>query len=145
MPAVDTALAALPPGKEGTGSALSATLRQAGGAIGIALLGSLLTQVFTGRLDTRALPGDAADSARESVIAAQAVAARLDLPHLARSAEAAFTDGMTAVLLLCGITGLAAAVLAAFTLPDDRPAPAVHPRTPDVTQTLPTVADGRRQ
>ncbi|MGX1915368.1 MFS transporter [Streptomyces phaeochromogenes] len=120
VPALDAALAALPKGKEGTGSGLNTTLRQVGGAIGIALLGSVLSAVFADRLDTSGVPPEAAEAADESVVAAQTVAAQLDLPQLARSAESAFVDGMSMVLLVCGIAGVLAAALAAAKLPDSR-------------------------
>ncbi|WP_181786421.1 MFS transporter [Streptomyces phytophilus] len=118
--ALDTALGVLPKGKEGTGSSLSTTLRQVGGAIGIALLGSVLNAVFTSKVDTSGVPAEAADAAEESVVAAQAVAAQLDVPQLAQSAESAFVSGMSAVLLICGIAGVLAAVLAAFKLPHSK-------------------------
>ncbi|MFD0319231.1 DHA2 family efflux MFS transporter permease subunit [Streptomyces flavalbus] len=147
VPALDTALAVLPQGKEGTGSGLNTTLRQVGGAIGIALLGSVLSGVFADRLDTSGVPAEAADAADESVVAAQAVAAQLDLPALARSAESAFVDGMSTVMLVCGIAGVLAAALAALKLPDSRPASKdgdTHKEQP-VPDTLSDIADGARQ
>jgi EmrB/QacA subfamily drug resistance transporter len=120
VPALDTALGVLPKGKEGTGSGLNTTLRQVGGAIGIALLGSVLNAVFTDRLDTTGVPAQAADAAEESVVAAQHVAGQLNLPELASSAESAFVHGMSTVLLVCGVAGVLAAALAVFKLPDSR-------------------------
>lgn len=147
VPALDTALGVLPKGKEGTGSGLNTTLRQVGGAIGIALLGSVLNGVFADRVDTGGIPSEAAEAAEESVVAAQMVAARLDLPELARSAESAFVEGMGAVLLVCAIAGVVAAALAAFKLPDSRHA---APGAQDAEQQPETeassgIADGARQ
>ncbi|GGU06203.1 MFS transporter [Actinomadura livida] len=119
MPAMDKALAALPKGREGIGTGLLTTLRQVGGAIGVALLGSLLNAIFKDRIDTAGLPAEAADAAGQSVVAAQAVAGQLNMPQLAQSAESAFIDGMGLVLLVSGIAALAMAVLGAFVLPDD--------------------------
>jgi EmrB/QacA subfamily drug resistance transporter len=120
MPAIDNALAAVPRGREGTGTGLLTTLRQVGGAIGVALLGSMLNAVFTDRIDTKGVPAAAAATAEKSVVAAQAVAARLDMPQLAESAKSAYVHGMGLVLLVCGIAALATAVLGAFVLQDDR-------------------------
>jgi EmrB/QacA subfamily drug resistance transporter len=131
MPALDNALAALPENRAGTGTGLMTTLRQVGGALGIALLGSLLNGVFTDRLDTEGLPPEAAGAAEESVVAAQGVAAKLDLPQLARSAESAFVHGLEVVLLVCGVAALAAAVLAAFVLPGDRKGKQTEDPSPD--------------
>ncbi|MEX1656949.1 MFS transporter [Streptomyces pseudovenezuelae] len=122
VPSLDSALATLPKGKEGTGSGLNTTLRQVGGAIGIALLGSLLNAGFKDRIDTEGVPAEAADKAKESVVAAEAIAARLKMPQLMDSAQSAFVHGMGLVFVVCGIAGLLAAVLAAVKLPNDRKA-----------------------
>ena len=120
VPAMDGALAALPASHAGSGSGLLMTVRQTGAAIGVALLGSLLSGTYTEKLDTDGLPHAAAQAAGDSVIAAHAVAERLDSAALAASADAAFVDGMTRVLTVCGVAALAAALLMAGLLPDRR-------------------------
>jgi EmrB/QacA subfamily drug resistance transporter len=143
MPAMDNALAALPSGREGTGTGLLTTLRQVGGAIGVALLGSMLNAVFTDRIDTAGLPAAAAEAAEKSVVAAQAVAARLGLPQLAESAESAYVHGMGLVLLVCGIAALATAVLSAFVLPDHREGDETGDQA--LVESRPGPVDGARQ
>ncbi|WP_331725835.1 MFS transporter (plasmid) [Streptomyces xanthophaeus] len=147
VPALDTALGVLPKGKEGTGSGLNTTLRQVGGAIGIALLGSVLAAVFTDRIDTSGLPPEAAEAAEESVVAAQAVATQLNLPQLAESAQSAFVSGMSGVLLVCGIAGVIAAALAAFKLPDSRTTKKTEDEAEEqpVPRALSDIGDGARQ
>ncbi|WBB63478.1 MFS transporter [Streptomyces sp. WMMC500] len=120
VPTMDAALGALPSGRAGGGTGLLITLRQVGGAMGVALLGSLLNGVFTDRLDTEGVPEAAAEKARESVVAAHAVAERLGAPRLAESADAAYVDGMGQGLLVCGIAALLTAVVTAVRLPDGR-------------------------
>lgn len=120
VPAMDGALAALPASHAGSGSGLLMTVRQTGAAIGVALLGSLLSGTYAEKLDTDGLPHAAAQAAGDSVIAAHAVAERLDSAALAASADAAFVDGMTRVLTVCGVAALAAALLMAGLLPDRR-------------------------
>lgn len=93
------------------------TLRQVGGAIGIALLGSLLAGAFRDRLDTAALPAAAADTAGDSVVAAHLVAERAGAADLLTSANASYVHGMGLVLLVCGAAALVAALLAAAFLP----------------------------
>lgn len=122
VPAMDAALGGIPADAAGSGSALLMTLRQVGGAIGIALLGSLVADVYAGRLDTAGLPAPAADAARETLSGAHAVADRLGLPELARAADAAYLDGMSPALVICGIAALTTAALVALFLPDARPA-----------------------
>ncbi|MEV6839362.1 MFS transporter [Streptomyces sp. NPDC051133] len=118
VPAMDGALGTLPADRAGSGSGLLMTLRQVGGAVGIALLGSLLASAFRDRLDVTGLPSPAAHTAGESVVAAHGVAARTHSAHLAASADTAFVHGMTLVLLVCGIASLVAALLAALFLPN---------------------------
>ncbi|MBB5938236.1 MFS transporter [Streptomyces zagrosensis] len=133
VPAMDAALGTLPRDRAGSGSGLLMTLRQFGGAIGVALLGSLLADAYRDRLRTDGLPHAAADKAGDSVVAAHQVADAMKDPQLAESANSAYVHGMNLVLTVCGATALAAAVLIAFFLPDHRvprPAPegAPHPK-----------------
>ncbi|MER6571954.1 MFS transporter [Streptomyces sp. NPDC001093] len=118
VPAMDGALGTLPADRAGSGSGLLMTFRQVGGAVGIALLGSLLASAFRDRLDVTGLPGQAAHTAGESVVAAHAVAAHTGSARLAASADSAYVHGMTVVLLVCGLASLVAALLAALLLPN---------------------------
>ncbi|MEV5316518.1 MFS transporter [Streptomyces sp. NPDC052687] len=124
VPAMDGALSTLPADRAGSGSGLLMTLRQVGGAIGIALLGSLLSGAFQDRLDVAGLPERAADTAGESVVAAHLVAERADAPDVIASANVAYTHGMAQVLLVCALVSLASALLVAAFLPAARSAPA---------------------
>ncbi|UNO40186.1 MFS transporter [Streptomyces sp. MST-110588] len=117
VPAMDAALGMLPRERAGSGSGLLLTVRQFGGALGVALLGSLLAGAYTGRLDTGGLPAPAAGAARDSIVGAHLVADKLGAPHLAASADAAYLHGMGLVLLACGIAALVTAVLTAIFLP----------------------------
>ncbi|MGR6972384.1 MFS transporter [Streptomyces cynarae] len=117
VPAMDGALAALPKDRAGSGSGLLMTLRQVGGAIGIALLGSLLAGAFRDRLDVSGLPGQAAHTAGDSVVAAHIVAQQAGSARLAASANSAYVHGMGLVLLVCGLAALASALPAAVFLP----------------------------
>ncbi|WP_151479392.1 DHA2 family efflux MFS transporter permease subunit [Streptomyces albicerus] len=127
VPAMDAALGGIPADEAGSGSGLLMTLRQVGGAIGIALLGSLLAGAYDDRLDTTGLPARAAEAAHDSLTGAHLVAERLGLPRLAASADAAYVDGMGTVLAVCGIAALVAALLTAALLPNVRPAGSAGP------------------
>ncbi|MDN3028137.1 DHA2 family efflux MFS transporter permease subunit [Streptomyces sp. S.PB5] len=120
MPAMAGALGALPRDRAGSGSGLLMTLRQVGGAIGIALLGSLLASTFRDRLDVTGLPAQAADTAGESVVAAHLVADKAGSAELLASANSAYVHGMGVVMLVCGAASLVAALLAAAFLPGAR-------------------------
>ncbi|OIV38817.1 hypothetical protein BIV57_03485 [Mangrovactinospora gilvigrisea] len=107
IPSLDAALAALPPQRAGAGSSVFQTLRQVGGALGVALLGSLLTTRFTAALDVRGLTPAAARTARASVVASDRIGAALHRPDLIASGHAAFVSGMTTVLAVCGAVSAA--------------------------------------
>ncbi|MEU9187893.1 MFS transporter [Streptomyces sp. NPDC048484] len=149
VPAMDGALGTLPADRAGSGSGLLMTLRQVGGAIGIALLGSLLAAAFRDRLDVTGLPERAADTARESVVAAHLVAERAGTADLVTSADTAYVHGMSLVLLVCGIASLVTALLAGAFLPNTRSQDVTGPEeeeeeekpAPDMA---PSPADGRQ-
>jgi len=96
------------------------TTRGIGGALGVAVLGSLVTTRFVAGLD-QALTGLAADThetARSGLAVALAVAARLPEPAgdgLAAAARAAFVDGIALASLTA--VALGTAVAAYFLLP----------------------------
>lgn len=109
-PATSGITAALPAAKQGVGSALNDLSRETGGAVGIAVLASLLTAAYQSHLDLAGLPAAQAGPARVSV----AVAARLGGPVAAR-AQAAFADGMhLALLSAAGLVALAAVAVIAL-------------------------------
>ncbi|WOI59669.1 DHA2 family efflux MFS transporter permease subunit [Streptomyces fradiae] len=127
MPPVTVAvMQALPREKAGSGSAVNTTFRQIGGALGVAVLGSLLSAVYRGRIEEHlgALPPDARARAGESVEATLAAARRLGPAGeaLVAPAQSAFLSAMhVTVLCAAGAAVAGAAVVAAF-LPGRRPA-----------------------
>ncbi|MFD5462768.1 MFS transporter [Kitasatospora sp. NPDC127059] len=123
-----SALITLPPARAGIGSGLLQTLRQVGGAIGIAAFGSLAAGAYRGALDTGGLSAEAAHRAGKSVVAAEAVARETGRPALGAAAHAAYVHGMGVVLLVAGLVAVLSAVLVAARMPggataDDNPAP----------------------
>ncbi|WP_128643981.1 MFS transporter [Rhodococcus opacus] len=122
-PAMDAVLGALPPERAGSGTALTMTLRQVGGALGVALLGSLLAQGYTDRLAVDDLPAPAAEPAHDSLAGALTVAARLGDTALIASAKAAYLHGMSLVLIATAAVALVGAALTATLMPG-QPRPA---------------------
>ncbi len=116
-PAMDSVLGELPRERAGSGTALTMTVRQVGGALGVALLGSILSAVYLSRLDTTGLPASAASAAKDSIAGAMAVAQRLGDAALARNASGAFVDGMSVVMLVCAGVAVAGGVLVAALMP----------------------------
>jgi hypothetical protein len=125
--ATASVMGSLPRGDTGVGSATNGVSIQVGGALGVAVIGSLLSTRYQGRM-TAALASYHLPHAIENVIlgsigGAQSVAARVGgatgvlLSHLAR---AAFISGMDLGLVTGAAVAAAAAVLALAVLPARR-------------------------
>jgi EmrB/QacA subfamily drug resistance transporter len=87
----------LPEDKQGVASALNDTTRELGGAIGVALLGSILTTRYESSIDPylEGIPEEFAEPAREGIGSAFAVAADAGefAPGIIDAAKNAFVDG----------------------------------------------------
>lgn len=109
-PATESIMSALPREKAGVGSAVSNTVRQVAGALGVAVLGSVLSAVYRADVDPalRDLPAGAREAAGESISGAYAAAGQLGpaAPQLIAVADDAFLAAMH------WAAGLAAAIAA---------------------------------
>jgi EmrB/QacA subfamily drug resistance transporter len=76
-PSTESVMSTLPREKAGIGSAVSNTVRQVGGALGVAVLGSVLSQVYRGEMagPLSVLPAGVREAASESLAATYAAAA----------------------------------------------------------------------
>ena len=113
-PSMDVALGALTPERSGVGNGLLQAMPQVGGAIGVAILGTVLAGAYRDDLPSAAPP-----AARES--AATGVAAAAQDPGLRHAVQAAFTHGMDVSLLVAAAIAGAGAILALFLLPGRKP------------------------
>ena len=116
-PVMDLALGALTVERSGSGSGLIQALRQVGGTIGVAILGTVLNSAYRDRLDVTGLPPAVADAARDSASGAVAIAAQTNSPTLAASAREAFVHGMNATLWTCCAVAALGLVLTIAFLP----------------------------
>jgi MFS transporter, DHA2 family, multidrug resistance protein len=139
--ATDLAVGAAPPQRAGAASALAETSAEFGGALGIAVLGSVATAVYRGRV-TDALPAgippETAAAARDTLGGAVAAAAQLPdqlgqaLLHAARQA---FTQGLHLAFAISAAAAIGVAILAAILLRRLRPSPESQARLdPEGTQ-----------
>ena len=96
--ATEAVMSVVPRERAGSGSALTNTARQVGGALGVAVLGSIVAQVYRGQLSPHlaGLPAAARSTTTGSITATQAVASRLGSAgvSLDRFADAAFVHAM---------------------------------------------------
>ena len=125
--AMDATMSALTPERSGVGSALVMAMRQVGGTIGVAVLGTVINAGYRGRLEVGGLPAGAAEAVRRGVSTGMATAQRLGSAPLRGSVRAAFMYGMDAMLLVCAGTAVLGLVLSLAFLPRYA-APAGRPR-----------------
>ncbi|THA29671.1 DHA2 family efflux MFS transporter permease subunit [Streptomyces sp. A1277] len=144
MPPVTVAvMQALPREKAGSGSAVNNTFRQVGGALGIAVLGSVLSTVYRGDIEDHlgALPAGARDAAGESIEATLAVAEKMGPTGtpLITAAHDAFISAMHVTAIGSACVALIGAVVVALWLPGREPVG--RPPVQDGARTAPAGAE----
>ncbi|CAM3675481.1 MFS transporter [Nocardiopsis rhodophaea] len=128
----DAILTAAPAERAGAASAISETAYELGGALGVALLGSVLTAVYRLQLDDVAgVPADSMNAAQDTLGGAVNVAA--DLPSetataLLDAARTAFTNGMHLTSAIAAALVIATAAMAWRMLRTPTPPTAGTPR-----------------
>ena len=115
-------MSAVPMGKAGVGSAMNDTTRELGGALGVAVLGSLVAGRYDNRLlsGLGSLTGSLRDKAEESLAGALQVARTLggaDGGRLATNAREAYVSGMHLAAIVAGCVALIAAAIVYRYLP----------------------------
>jgi EmrB/QacA subfamily drug resistance transporter len=118
-PATESIMGSLPLAKAGVGSAMNDTTRMVGGALGVAVLGSILASSYGSAIEPalRGAPPQIAEAAGDSIGAATTIAARLGPQGqgLFEAARSAFIDGMgDAVLVAAGVAAFAALLVLLF-------------------------------
>jgi MFS transporter, DHA2 family, multidrug resistance protein len=121
-PATDAIMGSLPKAKAGIGSAMNDVVRELGGTLGVAVLGSIVSTSYASGMDgaTSGLAPEAAEAASDSVSAAHEVAAEAGGgggAQLVALADQAFVDAMTTAAGVAAIVALVGALFAALYLP----------------------------
>ena len=118
MPAaMNAALGALSAERSGAGSALITAMRQVGATIGVAVLGTILNNVYQSHLTGAGLPAALTNAAKNGVEAGVAVAGRVHSAALLTVARDSFVHGLDVMLWVCGGIALGSALLAVVFLP----------------------------
>src|SRR4051812_16154793 len=127
-------MSAVPLGKAGVGSAMNDVTRELGGALGVAVLGSLVASRYDSLISgaISALPEQAHAAADSSLAGALEVSARLggaDGQHIATTAKEAYTSGMNTATLVAAVVAAIGSVIVYRKLPATRflPSRAVEP------------------
>jgi DHA2 family multidrug resistance protein-like MFS transporter len=123
--AVDLVVSSAPPERAGGASALAETGAELGGAVGIAILGSIFTLIYrAGMADTT--PAGVPLESTQTLGGAAETARQLPGPLGAQLLEAsreAFSSAMNVTAAVCALAMVAASLSAAFLIPDPRDAP----------------------
>lgn len=120
--ATDLIVGTAPPERAGAAAAVAETSSELGGALGIAILGSIVTAVYRSQVSEAVpagLSGQIAEAARDTLAGALAMAQHLPGKageDLATAARAAFAQAFQLTAVICAIVALAAAVLATIML-----------------------------
>jgi EmrB/QacA subfamily drug resistance transporter len=103
-PATSSITETLPPAQQGVGSALNDLSREVGGAIGIAVIGSILASTYSSHVNLAGLPNQIAAKVQSSY----AIGSQLGEP-IAERAHTAFVSGMHVALLVAAAAAIVAA------------------------------------
>ncbi len=126
-PSADAIMGAVPEQRAGVGSAMNALVGQLAGALGVAVIGSIMNTVYSDRMTAvvAPLPPQIASPAKDSVGAAMAIAERLpgDAGHLLSTAAGnGFVDALHSGGLAAAAVVLIGAAVVAVMMPP-RPEP----------------------
>jgi hypothetical protein len=122
-PATESVMGSLPRAKAGVGSAVNDTTRQVGGALGVAVIGSVVSSVYVHHINDMAgrfgLSGTALDTARDSLGGALQVGQGLGTAgaSFTTAVKDSFVDALSTGLRLSTIVILFAAFVAWRFLP----------------------------
>jgi len=135
-PATDAIMGALPKEKAGVGSAMNDVLRELGGTLGVAVLGTLLANRYSDGMEgsVSGMPDPMANASLDSVDTAHGVAAQLGdgATSLITSADQAFVTAMGSTTDIAAAVALAGALVALLFLPSRK-----REETSPVEQELP--------
>ncbi|WP_281281462.1 DHA2 family efflux MFS transporter permease subunit [Paenibacillus dokdonensis] len=100
--AMDEAMSALSAEGSGVGSALLIALRQVGGTMGVAILGTVLNAEYRNNLNLNSLSDEITEIVSRNVSAGLIAARELNSKDLIESVKFSFVHGMAATLWTCG-------------------------------------------
>jgi hypothetical protein len=125
-PATNSIMGSLPVNKAGVGSAMNDTTRQVGGALGVAVLGTVMNSTYLTKVDTLnngtlGLPEQAFEAIRNGIQSAHMVAKTIPDPAVAQeiihTANKAFTSGMVDATIVAGAIMVVASLVTLAILP----------------------------
>ncbi|WP_194898442.1 MFS transporter [Catenulispora pinisilvae] len=137
-PATASLMSVVPPMKAAAGQAVSQTGRQVAGALGIAVIGSILGVEYRDSIGSAVnvlpahLRGDAAGSIGGTLEAVKSAGLTTQAPALIHKAMDAYLSGMRVTMLVIAGVAVLAALVSLRWLPNQPPAPPMPPPAPPV-------------
>lgn len=124
-PATNSIMGSVPIDKAGIGSAMNDTTRQIGGALGVAILGTIMNSAYISQIETSELitqvPESLVEPIKASIQSAHIVAQNIADPGLSQAivnlSSKAFTSGMVDAMIVGGIIMATAAIVTLIILP----------------------------
>ncbi|MFV0318426.1 MAG: DHA2 family efflux MFS transporter permease subunit [Microthrixaceae bacterium] len=121
-PSTEAIMSSLPQAKAGIGSATNDTTRELGGALGVAVLGTVFGTAYKASMGDAAagLPAQVADRVNSSLGEMLQMMPQLGArgPEILAAAKSAFVDGMDSAFTIGAIVAFVGAVVAIFVLPN---------------------------
>ena len=124
-PSTTAVMDAIPESKAGVGSATNDASREIGGALGIAIGGSVLNEIYQSSISIPASASGQSHVIQESFPAAITIGQKMlelgnqDGALLIASARESFIEGMIGACIVSGIVALLAAIIVKLKLPED--------------------------
>src|ERR1019366_8565261 len=149
-PASTIIMTTVPAHQAGAGSAINDTIREVGGALGVAIVGSMAAAVYRSRLGSvlptaQHAPGQVIHQATSSVAAADIIGRHVggvQGSQLVSAAHSAFVTAMATGIRVAAAVALVSAIGAIFALPR-RPEPEPVPRARPLSRCSPRPAEPR--
>jgi EmrB/QacA subfamily drug resistance transporter len=124
-PATNSVMGSVPVNQSGVGSDLNSTTRQIGGALGVAVLGTMLNSTYVTSINAVKwpvqLPAQALEAIRSSIQGAHIVAQNTPYPQISKlivdQSNQAFTSGSQHALVIAGIIMAVSGVVTLLILP----------------------------
>lgn len=118
---MDLAMSVMDTNQSGVGSGIIQSMRQLGGTMGVAVLGSLLVGAYRDRLELTGVPSRAAAAVRSSPTMGAVVAreAQRQMPALLTTVQDSFLTGMARSFWGMALIALVAAALAIWKVPSE--------------------------
>ena len=121
-PATEAVMGSVPDENAGVGSALNDVTRNVGGALGVGIIGSIMSSVYSSNIGgaVAGLPADAAGAAQNSIGAAAQIAANAGGETgqaLITAANGAFVEGFSVAMAISAVIALGGSLFVLISMP----------------------------